>query len=295
MKTLFSFVFLFTSSISLACPLNSETQCFSEMKSANIKLTPPNIMASSTVTLAEYNSIFDKIRRIYTPIFAQSGFELLLESDWNDGTLQAFSTAKIKNPHRRKVYVSGGYARKNLQSKETLLTTICHEIGHHLGGYPQMSGQSWPASAEGQADYYATSKCMKLVLQDEVALNKQIAESADVPEFVKDECSKQFSTSDEQNLCIRLAVASEKQGQSFMSETMASFIHLDNMDTSKVDSIDYTHPRASCRMTTLYQGALCNLNPRTAFSINEELTGGCHAKNGHQLGVRPLCWFLPKE
>ena len=162
---------------------------------------------------------------------------------------------------------------------------------HWVGG----NSQSWPASAEGQADYYATAKCMKLILQDEAPMNEEIANTAIVPEFVKDECSKQYTNKEDQNLCLRLAVASEKQAKTVISEVIESFINLDNMDTSSTHSMNLGYPAAKCRMTTLYQGSLCNVNPSTKLNDSDETTGACHSKNGHQLGARPLCWFLPKE
>ena len=57
----------------------------------------------------------------------------------------------------------------------------------------------------------------------------------------------------------------------------------------------YDYPSAKCRMTTMYQGALCNVDPKSAFSSSEEVTGACHRKNGDDLGLRPQCWFLPQE
>ena len=43
---------------------------------------------------------------------------------------------------------------------------ICHEVGHHLGGAPFMPKYYedyylFRGSSEGQADYYATSNCLK--------------------------------------------------------------------------------------------------------------------------------------
>ena len=40
---------------------------------------------------------------------------------------------------------------------------FCHEIGHHLGGTPQMAIADQIFSTEGQADYYATGICLKKV------------------------------------------------------------------------------------------------------------------------------------
>jgi Zn-dependent protease with chaperone function len=52
----------------------------------------------------------------------------------------------------------GGLARDPLVTKDGFSAVICHEIGHHIAGAPR-KGFSW-ASNEGQADYFATTKCL---------------------------------------------------------------------------------------------------------------------------------------
>jgi hypothetical protein len=295
MKTLMILGFILTTSTSLACPINDEAE-LTKVKSFNIINWNLNTRAStSTVTLADYNAAFTKVRNIYTPIFLTQGYTLLLEGDWNNAVEEAYSTTKKNNPNRRKVYVSGGFARKPLMTKDTLLSTLCHEIGHHLGGYPKYPNTSWPASSEGQSDYFATAKCLKLVMTDEQVTNEEVANKSAVPEFVKDDCTKQFETKDAQNLCVRLAIVSERMVKTLKHEDLESFFYLGGFDNSTTDIMQYSHPEAQCRLGTLYQGALCNVNPNISFSDTEELTGSCHPKNGHDVGARPLCWFLPKE
>ncbi len=263
------------------------------MKSIKWNLGPT--ASTSTVTLADYNAAFSKVSMIYTPIFAKQGYTLLLEGDWNDATEKAFSVDKKNNTNRRKVYVSGGFARKPLMTKDTLLSTLCHEIGHHLGGYPKYPEIKWGASSEGQADYFSTAKCLKIVMADEKETNEQIANSIDVPEFVKDDCTKQFESKDAQNLCVRLAIVSERFVKNMKHESLESLFYLGGFDYSTTVTMEYAYPRVQCRLGTLYQGALCNVSPNISFSGSEELTGSCHPKNGHDVGARPLCWFLPRE
>lgn len=295
MKSLMILGILLTTATSLACPINNEAELSKVNSFKSNKWILNTSTSTSTVTLADYNAAFTKVSKIYTPIFLKQGYTLLLEGDWNDATEKAFSTDKKNNPNRRKVYVSGGYARTPLMTKDTLLATLCHEIGHHLGGYPKYPEVKWGASSEGQADYFSTAKCLKIIMADEQITNAEIANSAVVPQFVKDDCTNQFESKDAQNLCVRLASISERAAKTLKHEDLESFFYLGGFDNSTTDVMEYTHPEVQCRLGTLYQGSLCNVNPKISFSNTEELTGACHPKNGHDVGARPLCWFLPKE
>jgi hypothetical protein len=296
MKALITLGLLLASIISSACPVNIEADANSVLTSLNF--TNQNLVLTgglSTVTLAEYNDVIAKVIKIFTPIFAKQKLTIYIQGNWKDSTLKALSMAANTNVNSRYIYISGGYARNNLMNRDVLLQVACHEIGHHLGGYPRKPGHSWPSSAEAQADYYSTSKCMKLVLADEIAMNEQVANSTDVPEFVKDDCSKQFETKESQNICVRIAMSSERKAKSYVVEDIVPFINLNNMSNSVTSVMNFEYPHAQCRLASMYQGALCNVDPKIVFSSTEELTGSCHPKNGHELGARPLCWFLPKE
>ena len=81
---------------------------------------------------------------------------------------------------------------------------LCHELGHHLGGTPTKDSASW-ASTEGQADYFATLKCLRKVFRkdDNVTYVTQL----NVPPLVSEKCAASFKTDWEIALCKRTTVA----------------------------------------------------------------------------------------
>ncbi len=294
MKTIVLAGVLLFSNLSNACPIEDETKSTLKNSSMNFFDPTDEFGFKSTVTAKDYASVFNHVKKVYTPIFKKAGFQLLLESNWKDKSLKAFATAKKANKKRRKIYVSGGHARLSFYTKETLYVTLCHEIGHHLGGYPIIPKHEWGASSEGQSDYYATSKCMKILFANDDVQNALVASSEFVPQFVKNDCTKQFILEKDQNLCVRLAMASEAGVKTLGPIWATGYGDLNDRDDSVIDKMDYEHPENSCRLQTMYQGALCNADPKVSFSRKEELTGACHPSNGNELGARPFCWFLPK-
>jgi hypothetical protein len=56
---------------------------------------------------------------------------------------------------------------------------ICHELGHHVGGFPFVSGTPFGgywAATEGQSDYYSTQVCARTMWDKETAINAGFTE-----------------------------------------------------------------------------------------------------------------------
>ena len=67
---------------------------------------------------------------------------------------------------------------KNQLSLDEFLFIYCHELGHFIGGapYKKNPGSRW-ASTEGQADYWATSVCLRKALKvDADKYKKKVSE-----------------------------------------------------------------------------------------------------------------------
>lgn len=64
------------------------------------------------------------------------------------------------------VMLWGGFVRARFMNIGVLATTLCHEIGHRLGGEPYQkfpdADPHW-SSAEGQADHFAATQCLPKV------------------------------------------------------------------------------------------------------------------------------------
>ena len=59
------------------------------------------------------------------------------------------------------VNMYGGLARRPEITPDGFAMVLCHELGHHMGGFPFVSG--WAAN-EGQSDLFATLSCGRILL-----------------------------------------------------------------------------------------------------------------------------------
>ena len=241
---------------------------------------------------AQYNLTIDKVEKIYRPIVAKLGLKLKIERLWKDPRVNA-GTIRAGREVILKMY--GGYARHPLITEDAFALVLCHELGHHLGGTPRKDlygrGPEWP-STEGQADYFATLKCLRKVFQKE--MNTEIVEKLEVPEVVQNNCSKSFPTDWEKAICIRTSIAG--LNNSYISSQIRGVENpqFETPDPTVVEKTYEGHPAPQCRLDTYFQGSICEVPSIISVSASDETTGTCHGENGINLGLRPLCWFKPR-
>jgi hypothetical protein len=185
---------------------------------------------------------------------------------------------------------------------------VCHEIGHHIGGAPkkgqssgegggwwggQVGGLSWPSN-EGQADYFATLKCLRKAWNNDN--NTEIVKTLNAPKAVVDVCSKRYRKNKvDSALCVRMAMAGKSVSDLFSVLGKLPATDFSTPDTKVVNSTDHNHPKAQCRLDTYYQGALCDINMNEDVSQTDEIQATCHPSLGYKIGTRPLCWFKPSK
>lgn len=255
------------------------------------------------ITEAQFNSSIDRVVAIYEPIIAGMGAKLSVEKRWTDGTVNAYAQQSGKT---YKVSMFGGLARHETITEDGMSLVVCHEIGHHIGGAPKKGGSttggwwgggagaaSW-ASNEGQADYFATLKCLrKTFLNDD---NATIVRSLGAPETLTKACAKANKNDREDSaLCIRMGMAGKSVANLFSVLGKLPDTKFETPDTKVTTATDDNHPKAQCRLDTYFQGSLCEINFNEDVSQTDEVQGTCHPSLGHKTGTRPLCWFKPKQ
>jgi hypothetical protein len=257
------------------------------------------------ITEVEFNQAIDEVETVYAPIIANMGAKLNIERNWSDGTVNAYASQSGKT---WKVAMFGGLARHATITKDAMALVVCHEIGHHIGGAPKKGGPagggggwwggdaggalSW-ASNEGQADYFATLKCLrKAWINDN---NVAIAKSLNAPADVTEMCQKTYKNQIDTALCVRTSMAGQSVGNLFAALSRLPQPKFDTPDSRVVSSTDHNHPKAQCRLDTYYQGSLCDINMNEDVSQTDEVRGTCHGSLGHKIGTRPLCWFKPSK
>lgn len=289
-KNLIAFVLLASSSLSLACPVSADQFATKLKRVALLELNPSiSTPESPIITEKEFYNVVNKVLKVYNTFFTAQGRSLKISASWKDQELNAYAAQEGKESW---IHLSGGYAQAPYMSRDAYYTVICHELGHHLGGFPRK--ESSFASTEGQADYYSTAKCMKVILKFDPQ-NRRIAESLKIPPQIKALCRKEHRTQDDYYVCLRSVKAAEDYGRMsyFMKnkknpETVVNLLLRDTNITHK--TFPY-HPEPQCRLDTKLEGALCNLNERLYFGEKDETQGACHKNKGHSVGMRPACWF----
>lgn len=205
--------------------------------------------------------------------------------------------------------LSGGYL-----NTDAFALLICHEYGH-LYGSRKVSSRRSNLAPEGEADYFATAKCMPLILQHlpqpETNLESSRIEAALRP-ILREKCEGAFSDDHRVADCIRIGIASYWATQfmkwnhdHFLSTVAAkkmspeerhklrSELMLDkplSIENPSLNSVPRTllgYPSMQCRLDTMIAGSLCNESPLLLLDRSPE-AGIC---GGHMAAERPRCWY----
>lgn len=250
---------------------------------------PVSALQEGGISEQEFNAVIDRFEGIYAPIAQKMGGNLKVARKWTDGTVNASAMRLGKSWN---VNMFGGLARHAAITSDGFAMVLCHEIGHHLGGAPKVSNllQRW-ASNEGQSDYFAGLKCLRLGFQNDD--NEAIVAQMTVPEFVTNKCAEAYKTRAEQALCIRISMAGDSLASLLASLRNQARAQFDTPDSKVVSKTDHAHPAAQCRLDTYFQSALCDRPMTEEVSQKDETIGTCHPVHQDTLGLRPLCWFKP--
>lgn len=226
---------------------------------ANARCIPENNivipeLAPTGISHKLFDSVVSAFEAHYGPVVASKGYKLVINRLWSDSTVNSDTTVEGRN---WVINAYGGLARYPGMSVLGYITVLCHELGHHLGGAPKYSGwgDGW-ASVEGEADYWATLRCMK---------------------------NLGYSSGYIVNGSVRLArVLADLGGEPMPSPNTP--------DPSVVSRTYEDHPASQCRLDTMLNGLHCTA--RGALSDIDPRVNTCYDYSS-RIGVRPRCWFRP--
>ncbi len=240
------------------------------------------------MTQAQFNADIGKVANVYNPIFANKGIPFVIEGLWNNNNVN--SQAYIDSNGVHVVEIWGGLARHPLITDDALKLVVCHEIGHHLGGAPKFSaqGNTW-ASVEGQADYFATMKCLRKVFATDGG-----SVPANVAPTAQQQCQKYHNTTAlELAVCERISMAG--QAAAALSATLdgSAMPNFTTPDPSIVSQTFEQHPAGQCRLDTYFHGGLCQVSDSVDFDNSNPDVGACLNNSSEGYGARPLCWYKP--
>lgn len=276
-------------------------------QTAQATFLPPNdldkqdhVWFTSNISEEDFNQIIDELIDIYKPIAKEHGGNLRANKQWTNATVNASANQFFSS---WSVNMYGGLARRPEVTPDGFAMVVCHELGHHLGGFPFVS--SWAAN-EGQADYFATQSCARQIWGNQLEKNASFREA--VSTRAKESCDAVWENADEQNLCYRTAAAGESLAKLLAALGDAPVPSLETPDTSVVTETNNAHPAAQCRLDTYLAGAICTANFDSHKIPGRKARGGqgsenaeldasqysCTAAGQFTVGLRPTCWFKPR-
>lgn len=254
----------------------------------------------ANLTEEEFVTTTNYIINLYKPLAQLHNANLSVNFKWKDSTVNAFANQSGK---KWEVTMYGGLARRPEVTLDGYSLVVCHELGHHFGGYPFTR---W-ASNEGQSDYFSTHACAKKIWGDQLDINATFRNTVDP--VAKSHCDSIWPSEEQQNLCYRSAQAGlslarllgalrNKKNLSFSTPSKKKIIFATNN----------SHPDAQCRLDTYLAGSLCtqefqdNIIPGTLDNKKNKGKDGeldsykytCSATHGDIKEARPSCWFKPK-
>jgi len=268
----------------------------------NLHLQDKLYRESTQMTEAKFLEIIEQVGRVYRPIVKAHGAQLVIEPNWEDSTVNAYAQQIEDVWH---VAMFGGLARRPEVTEDGFALVVCHELGHHLGGFPFYTGDY--AASEGQADYFATQACARKVWANDIQKNADARMTVDP--VAKRSCDKIWETEEEQELCYRITMAGYSLADLLSAlggdKKKVSFA---TPDRNQVPSTKESHPDAQCRLDTYTAGALCDRTFSDLFipgkntvvsnpTIAENAASfvSCTASDFYDLGARPRCWFSPNR
>ncbi len=238
-------------------------------------------------------SVLSTIKKIYDSEINQiykSPIHFVIHPDEKSQIAQATNCPQIT--------FGTGFINNRFMSATSFAMVVCHELGHCLSGPPFKTNMSFrnykgelierhSGPVELQADYWSTAKCMKRYLKE-----TDVPPEALSPVVGEEACKKAHLKVYDQEICIRIARASVSL-MSVLENQGTPSPRLNTPNQRVVQKTERYYTDTQCRLDTLFQGALCSVNPMIKNSLQDEYTGYCNQKDGISIGIRPACWYLP--
>lgn len=269
---------------------------------AQASILPPNNLSSedsftpANITEEQFHKIVDSIIDMWQPLARARGVELVAKKDWASSEVNAYASQSGKT---WSVIMLGGLARRPEVTPDGFALVVCHELGHHFGGYAFKTGR--PIATEGESDYYATQLCARRLWGKSTEKNRELAMRR--PVRLQNACDHVWKSEDDRNLCYRTTEAGLSLARLLGALGNEKPPSLETRDTSRVNRTYEAHPRSQCRLDTYLHGALCT-QPRDPMVIPgiqigrntpeaeaEAAKYSCMEATNFKVGFRPGCWF----
>lgn len=283
----------------LACSVSFQTVYASFIPKNNLSI-PPTAAEQSGISEQEFENIVDDVASTFIQAAPNTlGKPLKVQKLWSDGTVNAYASRDSESAY---VTFFGGFARHPAMTADAMANVVCHEIGHHFGGFPFYSALSW-AATEGQADYFASSICLKNYWMKKNFDAQYYANK--IPQDAQLKCDSTYSSEKARAVCYRIISTNLDLAKFYAAIYHIKEPQLNTPSTKVVLTTFQSHPQPQCRLDTGYQAALCpvaQIQPivpgrnifEGQFGTEAEMDAArnsCLKSSGFSQGYRPSCWF----
>ncbi len=231
----------------------------------------PDDKTNSLINENIFSKVIHRIESLYLNDFLEKGLIVNFNYDWEMSYFSAW--AHDDAPPVYSLNFWGGMARIPGMNEYGWAFIVCHEVGHLLGGAPynDIKFYLW-ASAEGQADYFASAHCLKRYFSNYPYKGIKI----NLAESVVKQCEGNFH-------CLNSAKAADSFSKVLnyllRDKNEASIQKRSYNKVSK--TIFSSYPSKQCRVDTILNAGLCD-NDFHNLNSWDCLQGP---------GKRSECWF----
>jgi len=237
------------------------------------------------------NELLDHFFSIYQPIIkSTTGASLEIRRDWS---INESNAEADRHGSEYSIILSGGLLKKGDLSLPGLAAVACHELGHIIGGAPQHNQYRYAwFGYEGQADYFASLKCLKILFANPYFSSLPKRQNREI----KNLCSETYTDKKEIEICERAALAGQDMIHYFqdIEKQDEPLVQFDTPLKIIAGGTYSIYPSYQCRLDTFLAGALCSVPVGNALSDKNPLQGTC-SQNSFPKGARPACWFIESE
>jgi len=237
------------------------------------------------VTEQDFDAVLYAAEEIYGPIVESFGARLIVNGDFRSPTVNAYAD---QDGDEWSISFFGGLAKHKDMTLNGFVIVVCHELGHHLGGFPMYRDSPWQASNEGNSDYFATASCAR----------KMFDPSSPLRYWGVDLWKKRKPDPTQSQNCTGSNIDKEVcqmslDGGLSLGKVLAD-LGGDNVpsystpDKTVVKKTLDSHPNAQCRLDSYKAGAFCS----------KEWRDDMIARNKSEMAQvscsdRPRCWYAP--
>lgn len=293
-KTLLTLVVLLSFDSTLACDSNGHSGL---LPKGNLFLSL-NYSETGNFTKERFHQIVDDVVSLYQDKAKRLGTKIVSIQDWDKEEVNAYATQDDGN-FTIKLY--GGLARSEVLTEDGFALVVCHELGHHFGGgikkimtHPQHGTITLWSVSEGEADYWASLKCIKKYF-------RQFGDNSKVNESIKSEviinkCNESSTNTTDRKICLRTSLAGESMANLLLSmRNMAGPVSFSTPSTVEVYRTLHEHTHPQCRLDTFTAGANCNISENLEVDMTNPNVNTCTSYEQDSLGSRPRCWYQPSD